>query len=452
MSSDNSSNSTFSPEKEETANNPAVTKPADCARAAQQSSSSCSTAPDALDTQKDSPRSDGPKSGHEGYSHLTKYDVGWRRVVRHFSPSWFSVTMGTGIVAVLLNSIPFKAHWLYYLSIIFFILNAVLFASALCISILRYSLYPEIWFAMIRDPVNSLFLGTMPMGLATLVEMWVFVCVPSWGRWAKIVAWVLWMIDAVIAVAVTVFLSFLLVSRDYIKSLDKITAAQLLPIAATIVSAGLGSEVAAVLDNSQHALGTIMTCYVLWGMGVPLAVAVLVMYYQRLAVHKLPPREVIVSSFLPLGPLGFGGFGIMYLGKVSRNVFQETNTLDPIAGSVLYVLGFFIATIMWGFGLIWFCLAIASIYQSRPFPFNMGWWGFTFPLGVFSASTIQIGNEMPSKFFKVLGTVFATSVILLWIFVATRTVKGAWSGKLFYAPIMPHTTRVESEDFPEDHP
>lgn len=30
--------------------------------------------------------------------------------------------------------------------------------------------------------------------------------------------------------------------------------------------------------------------------------------------------------------------------------------------------------------------------------------------------------------------VFATSVILLWIFVATRTVKGAWSGKLFYAP------------------
>lgn len=121
--------------------------------------------------------------------------------------------MGTGIVAVLLNSIPFKAHWLYYLSIIFFILNAVLFASALCISILRYSLYPEIWFAMIRDPVNSLFLGTMPMGLATLVEMWVFVCVPSWGRWAKIVAWVLWMIDAVIAVAVTVFLSFLLSVR-----------------------------------------------------------------------------------------------------------------------------------------------------------------------------------------------------------------------------------------------
>jgi tellurite resistance protein TehA-like permease len=118
--------------------------------------------------------------------------------------------MGTGIVAVLLDSIPFHARWLYYLSIIFFALNALLFALALLISILRYSLYPEIWFAMIRDPVNSLFLGTMPMGLATLIEMWVAVCVPAWGPWAKIVAWVLWMIDTVIAVAVTVFLSFTL--------------------------------------------------------------------------------------------------------------------------------------------------------------------------------------------------------------------------------------------------
>ncbi|KAL1969193.1 hypothetical protein VTN77DRAFT_447 [Rasamsonia byssochlamydoides] len=431
MSSNDSSKQTPLSEGE-TANNPAVTKPADCGQAPACAPSQ--NKPDAPDMPKDNSSSDEPKPDQDGLLTLTKYDVGWRRVVRHFSPSWFSVTMGTGIVAVLLISIPFHAHWLYYLSIIFFILNTALFASALFTSILRYSLYPEIWFAMIRDPVNSLFLGTMPMGFATLVEMWVFVCVPAWGPWASIVAWVLWMIDAVIAVAVTVFLSFLLVSRDYIKSLDKITAAQLLPIAATIVSAGLGSEVAEILDNNERALGTIMACYVLWGMGVPLAMAVLVMYYQRLAVHKLPPREVIVSSFLPLGPLGFGGYGIMYLGKVSRQVFQETNTLDPIAGSVLYVLGFFVAIIMWGFGLIWFCLAIASIYQSRPFPFNMGWWGFTFPLGVFSASTIQIGIEMSSEFFKVLGTIFATAVILLWIFVATRTVKGAWTGKLFYAP------------------
>jgi tellurite resistance protein TehA-like permease len=96
----------------------------------------------------------------------------------------------------------------------------------------------------------------------------------------------------------------------------------------------------------------------------------------------------------------------MYLGSVSRTLFPKVLALsDPMAGSIAYVLGFFIALIMWGFGLLWLCIALATIYQSRPFPFNMGWWGFTFPLGVFSASTIQLGIEMPSLFLRVLGTV-----------------------------------------------
>jgi tellurite resistance protein TehA-like permease len=97
-------------------------------------------------------------------------------------------------------------------------------------------------------------------------------------------------------------------SQSHISSLDRITAVQLLPIAATIVAAGTGAEVAEVLTNPQHALGTIITCYILFGMSFPLAMFVLVTYYHRLVVHKLPPREIIVSCFLPLGPLGFGGY------------------------------------------------------------------------------------------------------------------------------------------------
>jgi tellurite resistance protein TehA-like permease len=196
-------------------------------------------------------------------------------------------------------------------------------------------------------------------------------------------------------------------SSNPVNSLERITAAQLLPIVAPIVAAGTGARVAEVLPNYQHALGTVIVCYILWGMAVPLALLVLVIYYQRLAVHKLPPREVIVSCFLPLGPLGFGGFTIMYLGQVARTLFPAIHFIDPLGGTVAYILGFLLALIMWGFGLMWLAFALCTIYLSRPFPFNMGWWGFTFPLGVFSASTLQLGKEMPSMFFKVLGTVSA---------------------------------------------
>jgi tellurite resistance protein TehA-like permease len=92
--------------------------------------------------------------------------------VRNFSPSWFSVTMGTGIVSLLFISIPFKATWLYWLSVFFFGLNAILFTCAFSISVFRYVVYPEIWTVMIADSVNSLFLGTIPMGFATLISTW----------------------------------------------------------------------------------------------------------------------------------------------------------------------------------------------------------------------------------------------------------------------------------------
>jgi tellurite resistance protein TehA-like permease len=203
-----------------------------------------------------------------------------------------------------------------------------------------------------------------------------------------------------------------------------------------------------VLPNPQHALGTLLASYVMWGMSTPLAMTVLVMYYTRLALHKLPPREIVVSSFLPLGPLGMGGYTIMYLGSVSRDVFPSTQFLSssPIAGDIFYILGLFIALIMWAFGLTWLCFALASIWKTGSFPFNMGWWGFTFPLGVFAVSTIELGLQMPSLFFRVLGTVLSVAVILLWCVVATGTVRGAWDGRLFNAPCLANLPkRVEGD-------
>ena len=89
--------------------------------------------------------------------------------------------MGTGIVSILLHNLPFNGHWLYWISVVLFTLNVFLFCAFLVMSIMRYTVYPEIWFAMMRHPVQSLFVGTFPMGLATIINMTVFVCVPSWG-------------------------------------------------------------------------------------------------------------------------------------------------------------------------------------------------------------------------------------------------------------------------------
>lgn len=361
-----------------------------------------------------------------------KNNHGWRRIVLNFTPSWFSVTMGTGIVSILLHNLPYNATWLYWISVVIFCLNVLLFVTFLGVSILRYAMFRGLFRFMMNHPVQSLFTGTLPMGLATIVNMVVFVCVPVWGDRAVTLAWTLWWIDVVISVATCFYLPFVVMHKHQ-NELSKMTAVWLLPIVSTIVASASGGIVADVLPNPQHQLWTIIVSYVLWGTGFPLAMVVLVIYFHRLTMYHLPAREVIVSVFLPLGPIGQGSFAIMQLGRVAKDVFPVTGTLDPQAGSTFYNLGNALALVMWGYGLVWLFFALASISRSK-FPFNMGWWGFTFPLGVYSVSTVTLAKNLPSTFFKVLGTVFSIIVVLLWLVVFTLTLKRAIKGGIFFAP------------------
>ncbi|EXJ58809.1 hypothetical protein A1O7_06239 [Cladophialophora yegresii CBS 114405] len=355
---------------------------------------------------------------------------GWRRVVLNFTPSWFAATMGTGIASILLHTLPYNGDWLYWLSVIVFCLNIGLFCTFLSISILRYTMFPGLFMAMIRHPVQSLFCGTFPMGLATIVNMVVFVCIAHWGPGAITLAWTLWWIDVALAVTTCMWLPFIIMHIHRRSELSQMTAAWLLPVVTTIVAAASGGIVAEVLPNRQHQLWTIVTSYVLWGTGFPLAMVVLVMYFHRLTIHRLPAREVIVSVFLPLGPLGQGSFALMQLGKVCAEVLPFDH---PDGGRIIYSVSLVAALVIWGYGLVWLFFAVASITRSK-FPFNMGWWGFTFPLGVYAVATCTLAKEIPSEFFRVLGTIFSVAVILLWMVVGAGTLRGALSGELLYAP------------------
>lgn len=190
--------------------------------------------------------------------------------------------------------------------------------------------------------------------------------------------------------------------------LNTVTAAILLPIVPTVVCSASGGIVADALPNPNHAVMTLVASYILWGIGEATSFIALALYFHRLTVHSLPPKDAIVSVFLPIGPLGQGGFGIQQLGRVALKVLPQTgafgpNGLDgPHAGEVFYFLGLFIAFILWGFALVWLLFALISIATMQKFPFNMGWWGFTFPLGTLATCTTALGENLSSTFFNVL--------------------------------------------------
>ena len=83
---------------------------------------------------------------------------------------------------------------------------------------------------------------------------------------------------------------------------------------------------------------------------------------------------------------------LIALNKVARRVFPLTGTLTSVehAGDMLYIMGLVVGILLWGFAVVWFVVAIAMIICVAKFPFNMGWWGFIFPIGEFKLSNFYL--------------------------------------------------------------
>jgi len=371
-----------------------------------------------------------------------------RRVTLHFTPSWFSVCMGTGISSILLHQLPYQFKGLGIISNVVFGLNVLLFVLFTGISIARYTIWPKMMWMMLYHPTQSLFLGTFPMALATIVNMCAISAAPAFGQHFVVFTWILWWIDAVIAVFSCIGLPFLQFTRHE-QSLDKVTGVWFLPVVATIVAASSGGVVAEILPPA-HARLTLIVSWILWGTGFSLAFLMMALYYGRLAIYKIPPATLIVSAFLPLGPCGQGAFGLLQISSVLYKISKETGQAlaststtssaeAQIMATAIYAVSVPIALVLWGLGLVWLILAIGFLIDLaivQELSFNLGWWGFTFPLGVFCTATTQLGKELDSGGFRVLGTILSLIEVFLWLFIAIKTTIGALSGKLFFSPCL----------------
>lgn len=108
-----------------------------------------------------------------------------------FTPAWFTINMGTGIISVLAGRFHFGQGTvtLEVLLLVFFFINLALFVVFAFVSVTRFCLYPEVRRAtfhvaerhrvdrlaqlftkMLLDPSEALFLGAVPVGVATLID------------------------------------------------------------------------------------------------------------------------------------------------------------------------------------------------------------------------------------------------------------------------------------------
>ncbi len=177
------------------------------------------------------------------------------------------------------------------------------------------------------------------------------------------------------------------------------------------------------------------------GIGLPLALLIQVLYFQRLLLFNSPPRDVIISVFLPLGPCGQGGYACLHLGRVALQLFPLISTPASSSGvpqlfsvgQALYGAGLISAMMLFGLGMWWLVIGVCTIIRELShgkLGFNMGWWGLTFPSASLAICTASLAVELDSLALKITYTALVIANIALWTYVAIPTVRGAWTGRL----------------------
>jgi len=356
-----------------------------------------------------------------------------REAIRHFTPNWFAATMGTGVLALALAQLPLRipglhllAEGLWLFTIGLFVVFSVAYAA-------RWVMFFDEARRIFGHSTVSMFFGTIPMGLATIINGFLLFGVPRWGDGVVQLAELLWWLDVALSLACGVLIPYMMFTRQEHR-IDQMTAVWLLPVVAAEVAAASGGLLAPHLVDAHSQLVMLVASYVLWAFSLPVAFSILTILLLRMALHKLPHESMAASSWLALGPIGTGALGMLLLGADAPAIFAANGM--AAMGEIAEGLGLVAGITLWGFGLWWMLVAllITLRYLRDGIPFNLGWWGFTFPLGVYALTTLKLAATLNLTFFAVFGSLLVLALALMWLLVGKRTLQGAYRGELFVSP------------------
>ena len=359
------------------------------------------------------------------------------KMVREFTPNWFAVNMGTGVLALILFRFSITLGFLFPIGAALAAINVLLFCLFLGLFMSRFVFYPKHFLLLIQHPVQSLSLGSLPMGLSVIANCFIAFGIPCLGVAAAVhIAAVLWWI----VVCLALFISWLIPICMFLMhehTEESMTPMWLLPLVACEVAAGTGGLLIPYLAEFIRSFAYLVSMS-LWAISVFLAFAVIGMFFRRMVLHSLPGRNFAPSIWLILGPIGTGAYALLSLGHASSSIspvasenFQQMLTLFP--GLALWG-----AIFLWGFGFWWLVIAlIASFYYwYQKIPFGLGWWAYTFPLGVYSLASLELAQQTHSLLFWIVAITASVLLLVFWCLISLLTLFGACKRDLFYAPCL----------------
>jgi C4-dicarboxylate transporter/malic acid transport protein len=347
-------------------------------------------------------------------------------IAEHFSPAWFASVMGTAVIPLAASFLPWPdvSQWI---ARVFLVLAIGMYLAALGPWLARFLLFPQAIRNCFNHPIASNFFPTMPIAL--IVIALVFLKFPTLFFSADVaqrIALSLWLAGS-IGIYLMGFVILMHVFRHTQINMSHANFGWFIPPVSKLLIPVGGLELAGLFP-ALHEL-TVGLSLASMGIGFFLFLFVGATVYHRYVYHELPMSRFAPTFFVGIAPTAIISVGLFKLLHLLQH--EHVLGIDPAAVEGVIRLAI---VMCWGLAAWWFIMALiltAFYIRTMTLPYALSWWAFTFPtgaLGVSTGVTWKITGYQSIWWFylAVVGL-----LLIIWLIVALRTVRGMLSGKVF---------------------
>jgi tellurite resistance protein TehA-like permease len=247
-----------------------------------------------------SSRSDSSKTLEEQKEEKVLHgDVSLRERLHHFTWTWFTTTMSTSGIALLISQTPHRFRGLTNIGEVFFILSIVMFLLYTAAITTRFILFPKAFMASLSHPAEALFFPTFWISIVSILSSMAAYGVPDTGQWFTVTMRILFWLYTICAFSVAVGQYFFLFTGQLF-TLQSFTPAWILPIF-PIMLCGTLASVLGPSQTPQYALPILIAGLTFQGLGMILCTTFYSIYLGALMVNGLPspstrPRMFVAVS------------------------------------------------------------------------------------------------------------------------------------------------------------
>lgn len=332
-------------------------------------------------------------------------------------PAWFGAVMGTGILAVLLQSVGPGAAGVVSARVVLvlaWVLLVGLTGAFVARCVRRAGTLSATWVTAATAPQwGMVSMGVLAVGsaTATVVPVWAPQVAGAVGQ----VDALLWVLGTALGLATALGLGTSLVGRDH----GAPTTVWGLAVVPPMVSATTGAALAGTLPVGQTRVALLAASAVCFVLALSLAGVVFAAVGLHHGRGAPVPLAVATSTWIPLGVLGQSA-------AAAQGLAQQLGSMsDDVAAAALQRLADGYATVVLALALpvvLWAVRTTVRGFASR-MPFSPGWWALTFPVGTVSLGASRLGESTGLGAWTAVAHGTAVVLLLAWTLCVVATVR-----------------------------